>query len=72
MPEPKIISSYVHSYAHKNPGRYAYVGKEDGEPTWLDWGSAKARTRTSSQVAKIKAFLNQFGHVWRLNQSCFG
>ncbi|KAJ3322190.1 hypothetical protein HDV06_003250 [Boothiomyces sp. JEL0866] len=40
-PEFKIISGYEHSYAHKNPERYAYLGKEDGEPTWIDYGKSK-------------------------------
>jgi len=37
--QPKVITGWEHaSYAHANPDRYAYMGKEDGEPTWLDWG----------------------------------
>ena len=58
MPEPKIISGYEHSYAHKNPERYAYMGKEDGEPNWVDWVLLKQETRTSSQNKSI------FESIW--------
>jgi hypothetical protein len=42
-PEPKIISGWEHSYAHRNPDRYAYIGKEDGEPQWVDWGKGSQK-----------------------------
>lgn len=42
-PDAKIISGWEHSYAHRDPERYAYIGKEDGEPQWVDWGSKSSR-----------------------------
>jgi len=37
--EPQVVSGWEHSrYAHANPDRYAYMGKEDGQPTWVDYG----------------------------------
>ena len=39
--QPTIISGWEHSpYAH-NSDRYAYIGKEDGEPQWIDYGAKK-------------------------------
>jgi hypothetical protein len=44
VPEPSIISGYEHArYAHRDTERYAYLGKEDGEPQWLDWGKKSDR-----------------------------
>lgn len=45
---PKIISGWEHSYAHHNPERYAYIGKEDGEPQWIDWGSKSSRNSNTN------------------------
>ena len=41
--EPKVISGYEHSYAHHNPQRYAYLGKDDGKPEWIDYRPKVAR-----------------------------
>jgi hypothetical protein len=39
--QPTIISGWEHSsYAHKSD-RFAYIGKEDGEPQWIDYGKKK-------------------------------
>jgi hypothetical protein len=38
--EPKIISGYEHSYAHRDTERYAYIGKDDGQPEWIDYGKS--------------------------------
>ena len=43
-PPAKIISGWEHAvYAHRNTDRYAYIGKEDGEPQWVDWGKKSDR-----------------------------
>jgi len=35
---PEVISGWEHSYAHKHPDKYAYIGKNgEGEPEWIKW-----------------------------------
>ena len=41
--EPTVVSGWEHSrYAHSSD-RYAYIGKEGGEPQWVDWGPKGGR-----------------------------
>lgn len=43
-PEPQIVSGWqYHQYAQSQPDRYVYIGKDDGEPEFLDYGPKSSR-----------------------------